>query len=327
MDGETSQQARVSILLLCYRMEQTIAEALRGALAQTVPCEIIVSDDASDDRSIEIAAAVVADYKGPHRVLIRRNERNLGLCAHIDAVWPLSGGDICVFMAGDDISYPQRIERLLAVFDSFPDAFAVGSAVDEIDADGRPLRRGARWISSPMGQSDFLHRGRFVTLLGASMAVRRRLLSELPPLRGAVEDNMLSLRATLFGKAYCLREPLLKYRLHGGNLGDWIYARGRSTRAGRRLRYERTARMYREIADDHVRCLQQATGLAPQVRAAGEQIAAMYRIEADAREAMLNLPKSQWFGPIWRGLQHPGLRRKSLERAFKLLVPRTLLGL
>ena len=319
---------RASIFLLCYRMERTIAAALQGALAQTVPCEIIVSDDASDDRSLEIAGTVMAGYRGPHQVKIRRNDHNVGLCAHIDTLWRLSGSDVCVFMAGDDISYPQRVERLLAVFDQFPDAFVAGSAVDEIDGDEQPLRRGVRWLDSPLDQRDFLHSGHFMTVLGASMAVRRRLLSALPPLRGAVEDNMLSLRATLFGRVYCLREALLQYRLHGGNLGDWVYARGTGNRrSARRLRYERTLRMYREIADDHARCLQHLTDLAPGVRARGEQIVSMYRLEADAREALLNLPRAQWFGPIWRGLRHPGLRRKSFERAFKLLLPRRLMGL
>ena len=34
-----------TILVIAYRMQATIADALRSALAQTVPCEIIVSDD------------------------------------------------------------------------------------------------------------------------------------------------------------------------------------------------------------------------------------------------------------------------------------------
>lgn len=44
------------------------------------------------------------------------------------------------------------------------------------------------------------------------------------------------------------------------------------------------------------------------------------------REAVLDKPRSQWLAPLWRGLRHPGLRRKSAERAFKLLLPRRLFG-
>lgn len=316
---------RVSILMLTYRMETTIRAALESALAQTVPCEIIVSDDASGDRGLEIAREMAAGYTGPHKVIVRGNERNQGLCRHIDTVSKLATGDILVFMAGDDVSYPQRVARLLAEFDAHADAYAVGSAVDEIDGSGQLLRRGAWYLHSPMDQRQLLHLGKFVTLLGASMALRRELLDGLPPLTGLVEDNMLTLRASLFGRIYCLKEALLGYRRHEANLGRTVFVRTGPSRAARRQRYERTIRMYREIADDHERCLQALPQLPPERRQLGEQIVSMYRIEAESREAVLGLPKLRWLKLIWKGLKHPGLRRKSFERALKLAVPRSWL--
>ncbi|WP_269813705.1 glycosyltransferase [Peristeroidobacter agariperforans] len=316
---------RASILLLAYRMENTLRPALASALAQTVPCEIIVSDDASGDRSLEIAREMTAAYAGPHKVIIRGNEQNQGLCRHIDTVSKIASGEILIFMAADDVSYPQRVARLLAAFDAHADAYAVGSAVDEIDVSGQVLRRGAWYLDSPMDQRKLLHLGKFVTLLGASMSLRRELLDDLPPLTGLVEDNMLTLRASLFGRIYCLKESLLGYRRHEGNLGRTVFVRTGPGRAARRKRYERTIRMYREIANDHERCLQALPQLPPERRQLGEQIVSMYRIEAESREAVLNLPKRQWLSPIWRGIKHPGLRRKSVERAFKLAVPRSWL--
>lgn len=313
---------RASILLLAYRMEKTLRPALAGALAQTVPCEIIVSDDASGDRSLEIAHEIAASYTGPHELIVRGNEQNQGLCRHIDTLSKLATGDIFVFMAGDDVSYPERVAKLLAAFDAHPDAYAVGSSVNEIDASDRLLRQGAWYLDSPMDQRKLLHLGKFVTLLGASMAVRRELLDGLPQLTGLVEDNMLTLRASLFGRIYCLKEPLLNYRRHEANLGSTVFVRTGPGRSARRQRYERTIRMYREIADDHERCLRALPQLPPQRRWLGEQIVSMYRIEAEGREAVLGLPKRQWLKPIWKGLTHPGLRRKSFERALKLAVPR-----
>ncbi len=308
--------------MLTYRMENTIRPALEAALAQTVPCEIIVSDDASGDRILEIAREMTAGYAGPHKVIIRSNERNQGLCRHIDTVAKIATGDILVFMAGDDVSYPQRVARLLAEFDAHADAYAVGSTVDEIDASGQLLRPEAWYLHSPMDQHKLLHLGKFATLLGASMAVRRELLDGLPPLTGLVEDNMLTLRASLFGRIYCLRESLLGYRRHAANLGRTVFVRTGPSRTARRQRYERTIRMYREIADDHERCLRALPQLSPERRQVGEQIVSMYRIEAESREAVLGLPKLRWLKLIWKGLKHPGLRRKSFERALKLAVPR-----
>jgi hypothetical protein len=249
------------------------------------------------------------------------------LCQHLSTLAGLASGDVFVFMAGDDVSRPHRVGELLATLQNRRDVYAVGSKVDEIDSAGKVLRRGVWGLPSPMTQYQFLHCGKFVTLLGASMAIRRELMIGLPPLEGMVEDNMLSLRASLFGPLLCLPESLLLYRRHDNNLGSWVYSREGGKRVARRRRYERTIRMYREIADDHERCLQALPQLAAEKQAIGRQIVAMYRIEADAREAVLNRPKLAWLPYIWRGLTHPGLRRKSLERAFKLLVPRRWMGL
>ncbi|MGD9843471.1 MAG: glycosyltransferase [Steroidobacteraceae bacterium] len=322
-----SLKLSASIFLLAYRMEKTILETLEGALAQTVPCEIIVSDDASDDRGFDLVVERVAQYTGRHRVVVRRNEANQGLCQHINTLAAMAEGDVFVFMAGDDVSHPHRVHDLLLAMETHPDIYAVGSTVDEIDQHGVVLRRGVWGIKSPMNQYQFLHCGKFATLLGASMAIRRELLIGLPPLQGTVEDTMLSLRASLFGPVYCLRESLLRYRRHENNLGNWVYSIEGGRRGSRRRRYERTIRIYREIADDHERCLMALTQLVPEKRAMARRIVSMYRVEADAREAVLNQPKRAWLRHIYRGLMHPGLRRKAFERAFKLLVPRRWMGL
>ncbi|HJU40501.1 MAG TPA: hypothetical protein VJ724_13060, partial [Tahibacter sp.] len=91
-------------------------------------------------------------------------------------------------------------------------------------------------------------------------------------------------------------------------------------------RYERTVRMYRDTADDLARCIARVD-LPGERRAQALAIVEMYRIEADAREAILDKPRRDWLGPIWRGLRHPGLRRKSAERALKLFIPKRWFGL
>lgn len=323
-----SAAPRATILLLAYRMEATLREALESAVAQTVPCEIIVSDDASPepDRGFAIAEAFARDYRGPHRLRVRRNERNLGLCAHINVVAAEASGGILLFQAGDDRSHPDRVARALAFFDAHPDVALVGTTVDEIDAAGSVIARRARDPGFRRAdQRWLLERGRFACLLGASMAMRRLLFDDLPPLRGMVEDNMITLRAALFGDIHCLDEPWLDYRIHAGNLHGWVFAHGGGPDA-KRQRYERTLQMYAEIAEDQDRCV--AVAAVPEARRAlGRQLAAMYRIESEARRAMLEGRKRDWWPHIVAGLRHPGLRRKSIERLLKLAVPRGLLKL
>jgi glycosyltransferase involved in cell wall biosynthesis len=319
---------KVSILLLAYRNESTIHEAMAGALAQTVPCEIIVSDDASGDAGYDHAVAAARHYSGPHRLIVRRNESNQGLCEHINIVAKIASGDIFVFMAGDDISYPHRVEKELAAFAAHPDAYVIGSTVDDVDStNNKIIKPATRGLNGRSDQKRLLHFGKLATLLGASMALRRELFDRFPPLVGRVEDNMLMLRATLLGTGFGLPEPLLRYRQHDNNLNAWVYSRDGDRATAFRRRYERTIAMYREIANDHEKCIAAMPDLEPEKKRIAEQLVAMYRIEADSREAILNLPRRAWIAPIWRGLKHPGLRRKSAERALKFFLPRRLFGI
>ena len=101
----------VAILIAAYNAEATLARAIASALAQPEVAEVFVIDDASQDKTVEIAAAAArADARV--RVLTQTANagpaaaRNLGL-AHARADW------IGVLDA-DDYFQPGRIGRLLA---------------------------------------------------------------------------------------------------------------------------------------------------------------------------------------------------------------------
>jgi len=301
----TMTSIAATVLVIAYRMRETIAVAIASALAQTVACEIIVSDDCSDDGTLEAAQAAIADYTGPHRI---------------------ASGDVLVFLAGDDVAYPQRVARLLDEMAAHPNAMVVGSPVDDIDADGKLIASQVRGLPTGLDQRWFLRRGKLLTVLGASMAVRRSLIAGLPPLQGMVEDTMLTLRATLVGECRCVPDALLGYRRHGHNLNDWMHDRSEKSFAAYQRRSRRVLAMYRNIAADQERCVVARPDLPEQRKRLALELAQMYRLEADMCEALLDKPRSQWFALLWRGLKHPGLRRKSAERALKLMIPRRWFG-
>ncbi len=325
-DVQQTDAAAATVLVIAYRMRDTIADAISSALAQTVCCEIIVSDDCSDDGTLEAARAAIAGYTGPHRVCVRSTPRNLGLCGHLNDLATIARGEVLVFLSGDDLAYPHRVERLLSAMAVQPDAMVVGSAVDDIDMQGKALATRVRGLPPRLDQLWFLRRGKLQTVLGASMAVRRSLLTGLPPLRGVVEDNMLSLRAALLGNCLCLAEALLGYRRHDHNLNDWMFDRSDNDYAAYERRNRRVLAMYRDIAADQERCVDASPQLSDERKRLGLALARMYRLEAEMREAVLDLPRNKWLRPLWRGLRHPGLRRKSAERALKLLLPRRWFG-
>jgi glycosyltransferase involved in cell wall biosynthesis len=317
---------RATVLVIAYRMAGTIVEALASVLAQDEPCEVLVSDDCSGDDALDRCAAYLAGYAGPHRVRVRATAANRGLCGHLVELAGLASAPVLVFQAGDDASKPGRVRALLAELEAHPEAMLVGSTVDDVDAGGALLVAATRGQPRRMVQRDFLRAGSMCTVLGASMAVRRTLLTDLPPLAGKVEDNMLSLRAALLGEVRCLPEPLLRYRRHDANLGDWVFDRSGKDYATWERRQRRVAAMYDEIADDQERCVAACPQLDPERRRLGLALATLYRREAAMRHALLSPNRRDWLRPLWVGLRTPGLRRKSLERALKLLVPRRWFG-
>ena len=78
----------VTFYILTYNHVDIISDAINAALAQTYsPLQIIVSDDCSTDATWEVIKNTVSLYTGPHKVEIRRNAVNLGISAHINALW------------------------------------------------------------------------------------------------------------------------------------------------------------------------------------------------------------------------------------------------
>lgn len=208
----------VSILLIAYRQRDTVGEALHAALAQTYePLEIIASDDASGDGTWEALCAAAEGYAGPHRLRLNRNEANLGIGAHLSRLAQMAAGELLVVAAGDDVSLPQRVQRIVEAWlahDRRPDVIA--SALADLDAEGRvhgeivPTDL-ARYTSLAQWAAEPPH------VVGAAQAWTKRLFDRFGPLPpGTVaEDLVMVFRAIGSGGAITLREPLVQYRRGG----------------------------------------------------------------------------------------------------------------
>ena len=208
----------LSILLIAYNQQATVAEAIAGALAQTwTPLEIIASDDASTDATFAAMQAAVAGYAGPHRVVLNRNPRNLGIGAHLSRLVTLSCGELLVVAAGDDVSLPTRCARLAeAWLASGRRLDLIASALEDVDERGAAHARItpsdlAAYRSAP----DWIARPPFV--VGAAQAWTRRLFDRFGPLPEGVvaEDLLMVFRAIVSGGAATLAEPLVRYRRGG----------------------------------------------------------------------------------------------------------------
>jgi glycosyltransferase involved in cell wall biosynthesis len=208
----------VSILLIAYNQADVVADAVAGALAQTYsPLEILISDDCSQDGTFAAIEAAVRDYRGPHRIVLNRNEHNLGISAHLSQLARMSHGELMVVAAGDDVSVPERCERLVDCWNARGrQVDLIASDLVEFDStDPQAGRIAPTDLGSYAGFDDWA-RGR-PWLVGAAHAWSRRLFERFGDmLPGAMaEDQIMAFRAVMSGGAYSLREPLVRYRRGG----------------------------------------------------------------------------------------------------------------
>lgn len=220
----------ISFYVIAYNQEKFIAEAVAGALAQTwSPLEIVLSDDCSDDATFEIMKTMADEYKGPHSIVLNRNEINLGVGAHINRIIQLCKGELIVASAGDDVSVPERTQKLYNHWiaqKGEPDL--VFSNIIETKEDGTTLCEREFQKEIPGGGS----RGEFIwtyqkrisqmapPVHGAAVAYPKRTFYDFGPLWDKIifEDGILSWRAELRGGTTLCQEYLVRHRNHSGQM-------------------------------------------------------------------------------------------------------------
>jgi glycosyltransferase involved in cell wall biosynthesis len=216
MDGHPLKP-KASLLLLTYNQEAIVKEAALACLNQDYePLEIIFSDDASTDGTFAILKEIAQSYEGPHQLIVRRNDRNAGIGPHYNAAIAASTGDIIITAAGDDISEPGRVTRLIEAWESAgraPDLLSSHFSI--IDSSGQ------KWgtvKTDDLGRASLSSWSKGLPLtVGATHAFTRRLCDEYGPLGTDVwyEDPVILLRALMSGGAMTVPEPLVQYRVGG----------------------------------------------------------------------------------------------------------------
>ncbi len=204
----------VTFALLSYNQEKFIQDAVKSALAQTyTPLQIILSDDFSNDNTFEIIKKEVANYNGPHKLIINRNSMNLGLIGHINKIFEISDGEFIIAAAGDDISMPHRTNEIIERFKD-TGALVIYSLAIGINHEGQPIdiilpekelliesKARAAWAQS--------------IYLGATGAWSKEIYRLFGRIKynDAYEDQVLGFRAILHNRLHFINKPLLHYRV------------------------------------------------------------------------------------------------------------------
>lgn len=226
--SDTEQGALVSILIPTHNRPDYLREAVDSALAQTHRnLDIVISDNGSSEASVEALRDVVAS--DPRIRHIRCPERNHYLDNWLHAL-SHARGDYVNFLMDDDLFHPRKVERMLAVLQAYPDVALVTSQRTLINARGAELPHLPE--TTPLFGDDALVRGRDlgdrVVMSGANVIgepttamVRRAELGSSFGFFCGRQYMVLSDVATWLSlmagrRVAVLREPLSKFRLHGG---------------------------------------------------------------------------------------------------------------
>lgn len=112
-----------------YNREKYIAEAIESVLSSTYSnIELIVVDDCSKDRTVEIARSFA--LKDP-RVIVHVNEKNLGDYPNRNQAAKYAKGKYIVYLDSDDIMYEHALEFMVRYMEMFPESgFGLSSFYD-----------------------------------------------------------------------------------------------------------------------------------------------------------------------------------------------------
>lgn len=201
----------VSVIMGIYNVEKTLREALDCILAQTYTnWEVVMCDDGSRDKTVEIATEYVEKYPG--KFVLVRNETNQGLNITLNNCLKVAKGDYIARMDGDDTCSPTRFEQQVEILDNNPDISIVSTDMLFFDESGV---WGQTHVKANPEKMDFLRTNAFCH---AAAMVRREAYMDV---EGYTVDKRLlrvedyHLWAKMYSKGYRgvnIQEPLYQMR-------------------------------------------------------------------------------------------------------------------
>lgn len=281
----------MSVALCTHNGERFIEDQLLSILAQsTPPLEIVLSDDASTDATVELARNTVKSYLDGHpdcvtRLRVMENLQALGVVKNFEQAILACESELIALSDQDDVWAIDKLERAAAVFASRPNLLLLHTDARLIGEAGDVLP-GSLLMALEVGeraQRD-IHNGLAFELLmqrnlvtGATVIIRRRLVELATPFPASwVHDEWLAILAATVGEVDLVPELLIDYRQHGANQ---IGVRKLSF-------FSKLRRLLEPGAKRNIRLLERALTLVTRLIEMGDAIA-VERLEA-ARRGLLH---------------------------------------
>lgn len=234
-----SMHKNISIVIATHNGSRFIQEQLNSIVNQTLlPLEIIISDDASTDDTLNIVQSFLSSYDIHFRII--RNIPALGFRTNFLKAASNARGDFIAFCDQDDIWDVRKLEVCSRHMNDQSVSLITHTAIS-VDCHNRKLGMFSQGIQNS-GLMPPLSYDPWQTFFGFSMIFRRELLDLwsfedrfidfIVPSEMISHDRWVMFLAQMVGNTFEINIPLVRYRQHANNLfGDGILKRNTVSRA------------------------------------------------------------------------------------------------
>lgn len=217
---------KISIAMATYNGEQFIGEQLHSYIAQTrLPDELIISDDRSSDRTLEIIEEFARI--APFSIDILRNSGRFGIAKNFETAIRHCSGDIIFLSDQDDVWFRDKLKAVEHLFSVDREAQVVINDAEITDERLRStgIKKGHRI------QRLGLRSDQFIT--GCCTAFRREMTPLICPIpdESFRYDSWIHQLGDMLGVRRYVPRVLQYYRRHDNNSSPWILSKmGRVSR-------------------------------------------------------------------------------------------------
>ncbi len=198
---KSPEDSSVTAIIPTFHSEKVVIRAIESVLSQSSPIdEIIIVDDASDDRTVQVVRDFAIGYP---QIRLIVNNKNLGPGQSRNAAWNSATTEYLAFLDADDTWHPNKIELQREWFKANQSEIICGTQHCIIDQD--KIHSGGEKVSL-FTLNDLLWRNRFTT---PSVMLRRDISLRFDPKLRLSEDYLLWMEiAGDFGRVNRINRPL-----------------------------------------------------------------------------------------------------------------------
>lgn len=218
---------KISIAMTVYNGEKYLYEQLVSLNNQTRRAdEVIICDDLSSDKSIEIIERFISENNLNKNWKIIKNESNKGYNKNFLDCASLTSGDIIFFCDQDDIWHPKKIEEMESVYKNNREVRALSCTYELIDKNGEKINSNYNKLTVNKFKNNKLERMKFSKQIrnnsscGMILSIRRDEFKRVYPIIKKYNMNFdlpIGAIASAVGGYFILYKPLAYRRIHGNN--------------------------------------------------------------------------------------------------------------